>query len=161
MFSGFVQLAFGLWKWAGNVLTAIGDWLRDDHDWWRIGCLLAALSCLLIGFVAHDRQRTIVLVRTQCSAAQQQCSIDKKTLAEQASLQARALERVEQLAKEREAELARLRRINVSLAAENTALKAAAVTARDEYLERYKQRPRTCSDAIAAMAAACPTLEGY
>lgn len=161
MIGGLVSLARGVWAWTGNVLDAIGDWLREDHNWWRIGCFTAAGLFIFAAFVALDRQKTIVLVQTQATAAAQKCVDDKALAAMKAGNAQAALDEITATLAEKAAQLATLQAQNAALSDKNAELKNKANHTYEQFMGRYRNRPKQCDAALKVLAEACPSLEGY
>lgn len=161
MIAGLVNFAWGIWRWIGRMFAAIGRWLRASHNWWRIGCFTLAGLCALASFVALDRQKTIVLVRTQATAAAQQCEADKAVMLLRSGQSERALDEITETLVQKARELAAIRRQNIVLAEANKVAKDRAGETFEQFMRRYKDKPQECSAALAVLAKACDGMGGY
>ena len=57
MITGFLAFLRGVWTWLGNIMRRIGEWLREPHDWWRIGCFSAAMVCVFMAVKWRDAEQ--------------------------------------------------------------------------------------------------------
>lgn len=155
LLAGLWKLLQGLLAGLGKVANATGQWLRADHNWWRIGCFTAAFGCMVLTFALLDTQHEVVLVRETCTS-------QKDTLAAEAMTDlTRAQGETATCRVNLQAEVGRRQAVE-SLA--ELAIKHAGRTETEaaqelaEWQKRYDQRPKTCDDALKALDTLCPAL---
>lgn len=155
LLAGLWKLLQGLLAGLGKAANATGQWLRADHNWWRIGCFTAAFACMVLTFALLDTQREVVLVRETCTA--QKGALAAEAMTDLAVSQGETATCRVNL----QAEVGRRQAVE-SLAelAIQHAGKTEAEAAQElaEWQKRYDKRPKTCDDALKALDTLCPAL---
>lgn len=66
MIAGFLEFLHGVWSFIGRVFKAIGEWLRQPHDWWRITSFAgAAISAwLAVQWTGAEREAEVARTET-------------------------------------------------------------------------------------------------
>lgn len=147
---GVVKLWVGAIELAGRALGGVGDWLKAEHDWWRMGCLSMAFVVVCLTFAVLDARQEVDLVQAQCDATQTKASAD---------LDRMRIERdacVADQSTRREVERQGATAVGEARRAEAKAEKDLAA-----WRESYLDRSADCTAALAALEIACPVLRGY
>lgn len=161
MIFGAVNLLKGVWDWTGRVLGGVGDWLRKEHDWWRIGCFGLAFVCLVSSFAVYERHRAVITVKTECSLAGRICLAEKAILDARAATALGELALIQRTLELEQARLADLQERNAMLKGENARLHRVATDTYQAWLQTNENRAPQCSILLAQLAAECPELEDY
>lgn len=155
MISGAISLCVSLWKMAGKAMKATANWLREPHNWWRIGCLAFALAFAGSAVVAGHARQTVLLV-------QQRCKVEVATVAAKAQTATQAATENKAAATQCAATL--VAEVGKRKAQEERARRAVDDARRREMqLERdlsewqriYSRRPSGCDAALAQMEEQC------
>lgn len=151
---GLVRGAMKLWtgaiELAGRILGGVGDWLKAEHDWWRMGCLSMAFVVVCLTFAVLDARQEVDLVQAQCDATQAKASAD-----------------LDRMRTERDAcvanEFTRRAVERKGTAAVSQARQAEVQAEKDlaAWRESYLDRSADCTAALNALETACPVLRGY
>lgn len=161
MIVGAVKLAKGVWDRVGKILGGVGEWLREDRDWWKFSCLVLAFVCLMSAFAVYERHRAVVTVQNECSLAGRICLAEKAELNAKAAIALAQLGQIEQVMAAEQRRLEELQARNRLLSAENERLHQVAGDTYDDWLERNKTRSPACPVLLAQLAESCPELEDY
>lgn len=78
MIDGLISFFAGAWKLAGRALKAAGNWLRQPHDWWRIGCLAGATVCAYLAIQLRGTEVRADAAEAQVVTVTEQAKIDVK-----------------------------------------------------------------------------------
>lgn len=161
MITGAAALGAGLWKRANKILSGIGKWLQEDHDWWRIGCLSLAAVCAYAAFAAYDAKKTIVIIKGTHSLAQTEWKAERMVLQNNEQNAKASLAQIAKTLEAKAQEIALIRQQNAHLMAENERLVAEADKGYAAYMKEYANRQPECTAALKVLAQTCPTLKGY
>lgn len=145
----------------GKVRKAASEWLRKDHDWWKIGCitgyvviaLLTASNASLRADVKEAKtfnSERVNALKDSLRTQEQMTKANADSLAECSAKLADEVGRQQDIEKERRDAMLRLREAQ-----------AQADRDLDEWRKRYAARPLKCTEALNALEAACPTLTDY
>lgn len=161
MIAGLLKIITGLWSWFGRILAGIGEWLRQDHDWWRIGCFTMALLFGIASFAAYDQHKTVIVITRTAAADKETCS---RIVAEKDAALADYVAQQEHFA-----EVARTEAANLKVAQDQSAQAQLEVAAAQAQAAKnnaawwgvYAKRPDSCRAAQEALDVACPSAEDY
>lgn len=152
---GLLKLASGIATRIGKMIGAAGDWLRADHNWWQVGCIVGAVGCMFLTFSLVGARQEIVLVRETCTA-------QKDTLAATAMTDlTKSQGETATCRVNLQAEVGRRQAVE-SLAqlaiqhAGKTEVQAAQELA--AWQKRYDAKPKDCTEAVKALDTLCPAL---
>lgn len=152
---GVAKLLNGALDRIGKIIGGIGDWLRADHNWWRMGCFTAAFGCMVLTFALLESRREIVLV-------QQTCVAQKETLVANAMTDlTKSQGETATCRVNLQAEVGRRQAVEslAELAIQHAGrTEAQAAQELAEWQKRYDKRPKTCDDALKALDTLCPAL---
>ena len=161
MISGLFKLVAGIWSWLGRIVGGIGDWLRQPHDWWRIGCFTMALLFGVASFAAYDQHRTVIVVTRTAATDKDVCL---RTIAEKDAALADYQAQQQVFADAARKEAANLKAAQDQSAqaqAEVAAAQAQAAKNNRAWWSVYAKRPDSCKAAQEALDVACASVGDY
>lgn len=161
MIAGLLKLIAGIWSWLGRMLAGIGEWLREPHDWWRIGFFTVGACFALASFVAYDQHRTVIVVTRSAAADAETCS---RIIAEKDAALADFKAQQQAFADAARKEAAALDAARKQSTQAMDDLKAAQDKAKrnsQAWWAGYANRPDTCRAAQEALDVACAEVKDY
>ncbi len=147
---GVVKFWAGALEFAGRVMGGVGDWLKAEHDWWRMGCLSMAFVVVCLTFAVLDARQEVDLVQAQCDATQAKANadLDRVRTERDACVAEQSTRRV--VEQQGTIAVGQARRAEVKAEQDLAA-----------WRESYLDRSADCTAALAALETACPVLRGY
>lgn len=165
MIGGLGLLLRGVWTRAGKIIGGVGEWLREPHEWWRIGFFVMGGLFGLASFKAQQNAGLVVLVTNERDAAAvsfkaQLQGKDLVIAGKDAQLlgYSRQQEEFARIARLESAKLEAARAASASATAEVERLEAAAERSKTAWWANYAKRPDACKAAQEAMDATCASL---
>jgi hypothetical protein len=146
------------------VVGALRDffvWLRKPGNKIKFACAVLAFITAIAAMRAYEAEQQIVLVTAACDEAKGDLT---ETIGARDLTIAQKNQALGDIERTLNAEAAKLRELqlqNVALAAENERKALAAEVSAEAFRREFNRKPATCSAALEAMEAACPTLRDY
>lgn len=137
------------------------EWLRKPGHWIKALCAVLAMWAGIASITAYQARQHVIVVVQRCEAdkgaLQLQITAREMTIAQKDQ----ALTAIQETLEAEAAKLRDLQARNAGLKAETAAAQAAAEKSAAAYQREFDNKPATCTAALNAMEAACPSLQDY
>ena len=148
----------------GLLLAALRDgleWLRKPGHKIKALCAVLALWAGIASLTAYRANQKVIVFVQRCEAEKGalQVQIDAKNLT--ITQKEQALADIQSTLDAEAAKLRDLQARNAGLKAQTEAAQERAAKSEAAFQREFDRKPATCTAALNALQAACPTLEGY
>lgn len=158
----------GVVKMVGAVTGALGDaaqwlrdWLRRPGNKTRGVCLALAVVSMCLGLQSWQRGTVIIQQRADYTALKERTDREREALVSEREARDRTILQFVKNAEEQMRLLELAKKQSAQYLAEAEAAKLRAAESEAKYQQAFNDKPPECTAALAVMARACPTLQGY
>ncbi|MGO1069325.1 hypothetical protein [Lysobacter sp. CA199] len=159
--NGILRIAKAIWSTVTGAIADAIEWVGRPGNKLKLVCAVFAFAAAVQSMAAYRAEQETRVVIAERNADKATCAADKADLSAAIAGRDSALTLAAEKLKAEADKAALLAQLNVGLQAEVERRAKEAERSAAAFEREYKRKPPECSAALAAMAAACPTLEGY
>lgn len=161
MIGAIARIAKAIWTTVTAAIAEAIEWIGRPGNKVKLLCGVFAFAAAVQSMAAYRAEQQIRVAIADRKADNAACVADKADLKTAIVGRDSALSLAAEKLKSEADKAALLAQLNVGLKAEVDRRKAEAERSAMAFAKEFNQKPPACTAALAAMAAACPTLEGY
>lgn len=161
MIGATLRIAKAVWTTVTDAIADAIEWIGRPGNKVKLLCGIFAFAAAVQSMAAYRAEQQTRVVVAERATDQATCLADKAGLSAAIAGRDSALMLAAEKLKAEADKAALLAQLNVGLQADIDRRAKEAERSGAAFNREYNRKPPECAAALAAMAAACPTLEGY